>query len=168
MNSIDEQIKEDELEADDNGGLLDEELARTSKLDPTRELFCQLYATHQEFFGNGVQSYIEAYQPDQTKPNWYKTACASSSRILTNVKVIDRINEILEETGMNDAFIDKQLSFLITQHSDFTNKLGAIKEYNKLKARITDKIDHTTNGESINGFNFIRNDKDNSDNQTNV
>ena len=38
----------------------------------------------------------------------------------------------------------------MTQHADFGNKLGAIKEYNKLKQRIVDKIDHTTKGESLN------------------
>lgn len=149
-------------------------------LSPKQELFCQLYATESEFFGNGVQSYIEAYEPDQSKPNWYKSACSSASRLLTNVKVINRINAILEETGLNDAFIDKQLSFLITQHSDFTTKLGAIKEYNKLRQRITEKLDHTTKGESIGGFQFLRaeeptikeftptlDEEDHTDNQTN-
>lgn len=110
-----------------------------TELSPKREKFCRLYSTESEFFGNGVQSYIEAYEPDQSKPNWYKSACSSASRMLGNVKVIARINEILTETGLNDAFIDKQLSFLIAQHADFTNKLGAIKEYNKLKQRIIDK-----------------------------
>ncbi len=114
-----------------------------------QEKFCQLYATDREFFGNGVQSYIEAYDPDTTKPNWYKTACSSASQLLSNIKVIARINEILEETGLNDAFTDKQLSFLIAQHSSFDAKLGAIKEYNKLKARITDKLDVTTKGQPI-------------------
>lgn len=117
------------------------ETTEATKLVLKQEEFCQLYATETEFFGNGVQSYIEAYKPDQTKSNWYKSACSSASRLLSNVKVIKRINEILEETGLNDAFIDKQLSFLIAQHSDFTNKLGAIKEYNKLKQRITDKTE---------------------------
>jgi hypothetical protein len=31
------------------------------KLNPKQELFCELYATDREFFGNGVQSSIEAY-----------------------------------------------------------------------------------------------------------
>lgn len=128
-------------------------------LTPKQEAFCQLYATESEFFGNGVQSYIEAYEPDQTRPNWYKSACSSASRLLSNVKVITRINTILEQTGLNDAFIDKQLSFLITQHSDFTSKLGAIKEYNKLRQRITEKKDITSNGKTIDGFNFVRADE---------
>lgn len=106
-----------------------------------QERFCLLYATDREFFGNGVQTYIEVYEPKQSKPNWYKTACQSASRLLSNVKVFTRINELLEQNGLNDAFVDKKLLFLISQHADFTNKLGAIREYNKLKQRITEKHD---------------------------
>ena len=123
------------------------------KLNPKQEEFCQLYATDREFFGNGVQSYIESYEPDQTKPNWYKSACSSASRILSSVKVMARINAILEETGFNDSHVDKQLSFLISQHADFTNKLGAIKEYNKLKKRIEEKENITT--VVINGIDYV-------------
>src|SRR3990167_982426 len=101
--------------------------------------FAKLYATDAEFFGNGVQSYIEIYEPNKNKPNWYKSVCSSASRLLSSVKVVERINELLAETGFNEAFIDKQLSFLITQHADFPTKLGAIKEFNKLKGRITEK-----------------------------
>lgn len=107
-------------------------------LNLKQEEFCKLYASDREFFGNGAQAYIEVYEPDRTKPNWYKTACQSASRLLSNVKVCERINQLLEECGLNDQFVDKQLTFLITQHADFGNKMAAIREYNKLKARITD------------------------------
>ncbi len=120
-------------------------MAKKTKVTPKQEKFCQLYAGEEEFFGNGVQSYIEAgYDIDMTKPNWYKTACVAASQLLSNVKVLKRIDEILEEQGFNDQFIDKQLKFLATQHVDFKAKLGAVKEYNKLKQRITDKkeIEH--------------------------
>jgi hypothetical protein len=120
------------------------------KLNPKQELFCELYATSKEFFGNGVETYLEVYDVDHSKPNWYKTACAAASRLLSNVKVIDRISELLEEGGLNDAFTDKQLKFLITQYADFTSKLGAIREYNKLKQRIIDKLDLTSKGKRIN------------------
>lgn len=112
-----------------------------TKLNPKQERFCQLYATDVEFFGNGVQAYIEAYDPNTSKPNWYKSAQASASRLLSNVIICNRINEILEDTGFNDVAIDKQLAFLITQHTDYKSKLGAIKEYNSLKKRITQKIE---------------------------
>ena len=118
-------------------------------LNLRQEKFCQLYATSKEFFGNGVESYLEVYDVDRNKPNWYSIACASASRLLSNEKIVNRINAILEQTGFNDAFVDKELSFLITQHADFQTKLGAIKEYNKLKQRIQDKLDLTTKGEKI-------------------
>ena len=113
------------------------------KLNQRQERFCKLYATDREFFGNGVQTYIEVYEPDQSKPNWYKTACALASQLLSNTKVYNRINELLEENGLNDVFVDKQLLFLISQQSDFTSKLGAMKEYNKLKQRIVDRLEHS-------------------------
>lgn len=109
-------------------------------LNPKQEKFCQLYATDKEFFGNGVESYVEVYDVDQSKPNWYKSACSSASRLLSNVKVCERINTLLEEGGLNDQFVDKQLVFLITQHADFGSKMAAIREYNQLKSRITKNI----------------------------
>jgi hypothetical protein len=112
-------------------------------LNLQQEEFCQLYTTDAEFFGNGVQAYIEAYKPDQSKPNWYKTSLAAASRLLANVKICERINQLLEEGGLNDQFVDKQLTFLVTQHADFKSKLGAIKEYNKLKKRVSDRLEHT-------------------------
>lgn len=108
-------------------------------LNPKQEEFCQLYTTDKEFFGNGVESYLEIYDIDRSKPNWYKSACSCASKLLSNAKVIDRISDLLEEGGLNDNFVDKQLKFLLTQKADFGNKMRAIAEYNKLKARITEK-----------------------------
>lgn len=111
-------------------------------LNTEQEAFCQCYtSSDKEFFGNWVQSYIEVYDPDTSKPNRYKTACVSASQILSNIKVITRINELLDDQWLNDANVDKQLLFLITQFDDKGNKLWAIKEYNKLKKRIEDKLD---------------------------
>lgn len=113
-------------------------------LNAEQEYFCQCYVSgDKELFGNGVQSYIEAYDPDTTQKNWYKAACASASRLLSSVKVIARINGLLEEWGLNDQFVDWQLLFLIQQHADFGSKMRAIWEYNKLKQRITQKVEHS-------------------------
>jgi len=112
-----------------------------TKLNPKKEKFCQLYATEKEFFCNGVQSYIEAYKPDQSKPNWYKTARQQAYRLLTNVGILRRIDELIELDGMNDSYVDKQLGKLIQQDAEFGIKLGAIKEYNVLKERIKNKFD---------------------------
>jgi hypothetical protein len=117
--------------------------SKTTKLNPKQEQFCQLYASDREFFGNGVESYIEVYQPDRSKKGWYNGACSSASRLLRSVKVCERINELLEKGGLNDQAVDKQLAFLVTQHADFGAKLGAIREYNKLKKRIVERKEVT-------------------------
>ena len=93
--------------------------------------------------GNWVQAYLEVYDIDMEKKWWYKTACANSSRLLSNDKVYTRINTLLEEQWLNDQFIDKQLLFVISQQADLSNKLQAIKEYNKLKQRVIDKLEVT-------------------------
>ena len=124
-------------------------MAKEGKLNLEQEKFCKLYATDAEFFGNGVATYVEVYKPDQKKPNWYKSACSSASRILSNVKVCQYINNLLEKDGLNNEFIDKQLLFLATQHADFGSKMNAIKEYNQLKSRILKRTDITSGGKPI-------------------
>jgi hypothetical protein len=120
---------------------IDEHNKKVEDLKMKQERFCQLYATDADFFGNGVEAYLEVYAIDRSKPNWYKTACAAASRLLSNVKVCERINEIMVDCGFNDIAVDKQHAFLIAQHDDKHVKLGAIKEYNKLKQRIVEKVE---------------------------
>jgi len=139
-----EEIKRKQAEFDALHEISDE-------LNEKQELFCKLYATDREFFGNGTRSYIEAYNPPREKENWYDIASASASRLLRNVKIYTRINAILAETGLNDVAVDKQMSMLIHQHADFSSKLGAIKEYNKLKQRIINKSDLMSGGKEIKG-----------------
>lgn len=105
-------------------------------LTKRQQKFCELYATNIEFFWNWVQAYLEVYDIDTSKPWWYKTACAGASRMLSNVKVCERINELLQEKWLNDEFVDKQLLFLITQNADLWVKIRSIAEYNSLRARI--------------------------------
>ncbi|HEC30483.1 MAG TPA: hypothetical protein ENI66_00520 [Candidatus Yonathbacteria bacterium] len=101
--------------------------------------FCEIYATSEEFFANGAQSYIEVYSL-KSKPITYKTALANASRLLVKANVLEYINLLLELRGLNDTFVDKQLELLITQGADFKSKLGAIKEYNNLKKRVDKDI----------------------------
>jgi hypothetical protein len=112
-------------------------------LNMKQELFCQYYASPSEYFGNGTQSYIQAYDIDVTQKGAYASARACASLLLTKVNICQRIDALLEELGLNDMFVDKQLSFLISQHGDFSAKLGAIREYNKMRERITDKVEHS-------------------------
>lgn len=110
-----------------------------SKLNTRQEKFCQVYATDREFFGNGTTSYLEVYDVDHGKPNYINIAAVSASQLLRNPKIIARISELLEDGGFNDANVDKQLNFLVGQHADLKTKLGAIREYNNLKKRITER-----------------------------
>ena len=146
-----ETLKDKEEEKKHLLSLIDPELYKLAnpKLNLHQEAFCQLYARHQEFFGDGLETYIKVYRPNQNNPGWYNVASVSVHRMLKNIKILDRINQIMVNTGFNDAHIDKQLSFIVTQNSDFSSKLGAIKEYNKLKQRIQDKIDLTSKGKQI-------------------
>ena len=105
--------------------------------------FCRLFATEQEFFGNGVQSYIEAYDYDIAKPNAYKSAASCAHKLLKNADILAYIDEIMTEIGFNEGHADKQLGFLMTQNSEMGVKLGAIKEFNALKTRIVKKMQHS-------------------------
>jgi hypothetical protein len=108
-------------------------------LTEQQELFCEFYAGDEEMFANGVKSYMKAY-PDST----YASAKSCASVFLTNLNILARINELLEMGVLNDGFVDKQLSFLINQNMELGTKLAAIREYNALKKRITQKIEVST------------------------
>lgn len=123
------------------------EIERTT--NAKQELFCNYYASDYESFGNGVSSYIKAYGPDTKQKNWYKNACSAASQLLSNTKVCLRINELLELGVLNDTVVDKELSFVIIQKGDLTAKMTGIREYNKLKQRITDKLDLTSKGKKL-------------------
>ncbi len=109
------------------------------KLNAKQEKFCKLYASDEEFFCNGVKSYMKAYGT-KDKPATYNTARANSYNLLTKTYFLKKIVELIELDGLNDSFVDKQLAKLINQDADFKAKMGAIKEYNALKTRITKKL----------------------------
>jgi len=107
------------------------------------ERFCRIYTTESEFFGNGVNSYIQAYDLDESEPGTYSVASASATRLLKKVSVMARINYLLDNLILNDAHVDKQMAYLITQNAQLQPKLGAIQEYNKLRNRINEKQNNT-------------------------
>ena len=109
------------------------------KLNSRQERFCQLFASDREFFMNGVQSYCEAYGKDRFNHRHYNVAKVEASKLLTKPNILERITELIELGGLNDSVVDKQLAKIIAQDADLHAKLGGIREYNKLKARITDK-----------------------------
>jgi len=114
--------------------------AEVKKLTLKQELFCQLYATNLDYYGNWVQAYIEAYKIDLTKKWAYKTAQVSASQNLWKHMILERLRELGDEV-LNDAMIDKELAFVASQRSELWPKMKAINEYNKLKNRITDKLE---------------------------
>lgn len=120
-------------------------------LTPKQERFCQLFVS-EEFFGNGTQSYGEAYDIDLNSA--YNTAKVNASKLLTKTNICDRINELLDQAGLNDNFVDKQMLFMITQNADYAQKMAAIREYNKVKGRITSKHDIQSGGQPIGNISF--------------
>lgn len=60
----------------------------------------------------------------------------------------------MEERGFNDDAVKREHFKLLTQAKDEV-RMRAVDSYYKLKGKITDKIDHTTSGEKITGFNYI-------------
>jgi phage terminase small subunit len=118
------------------------------ELNERQKLFCKYYVS-EEFFGNGVKAYCMAYGLDFTDIKDYNQARSSASDLLTNPNILTHINEQLDEAGLNDNFVDKQLLFALTQNADMSSKVKAIGEYNKLRQRITDKSKVETSGEII-------------------
>lgn len=118
------------------------------ELNEKQLAFCMLYVS-KEFFANGVESYAEAYGINLEDQGKYNVCAAAASRMLINVNILEKINELLDLAGLNDQFVDKQLTFVIMQNADLGSKVAGIREYNKLKSRITTKIDHTSKGEKI-------------------
>ena len=118
------------------------------ELNERQKLFCKYYVS-EEFFGNGVRAYCMAYGLDFTDIKEYNGAKVSACDLLTNPNVLACINEQLDEAGLNDNFVDKQLLFALTQNADMSSKVKAIGEYNKLRQRIIDKSKVETSGEII-------------------
>jgi len=112
------------------------------KLNEKQEQFCLIYVS-KEFFANGTEAYAESYGIDLSLPGKYNQCSVCASKLLTNANILERINELIDLAGLNDSFVDKQLTFVITQNADMGSKVAAIREYNKLKKRITDKLEVT-------------------------
>ncbi len=108
--------------------------------NPQHEMFCILFASDKEFFGNGVESYAEAYDIDVEEKGQYKVAASGASRLLTNAGILTRIDELLDLI-MNDQVVDKQLAYWIQQKANPQASVGAIKEYNALKQRVIKRIE---------------------------
>jgi phage terminase small subunit len=115
-------------------------------LNEKQKLFVKYYVS-KDFFANGVESYAEAYGLDSGNIKDYNTAKVNASKLLTNTNILAYMRELLDLSGLNDDFVDKELLFVIMQNSDLGSKVKAISEYNKLRQRITDKSKSETTSE---------------------
>jgi len=115
------------------------------ELNEKQELFCK-YFVSKDFYANGVESYAAVYGLDLSNPKNYNTAKVNASKLLTNTNISSYITQMLDDAGLNDNFVDKQLLFVISQHADLNAKMKAIEQYNKLKQRITDKSETKVSG----------------------
>lgn len=103
------------------------------------ELFCQFYVT-KDFFGSGVEAYAEAYDKDLSIQGVYGVCGTLSSKLLKNLEILHRIDELMEHAVLNDQFVDREMAFVIQQKADLHAKIKGINEYNKVKKRVADGI----------------------------
>lgn len=105
-------------------------------LNLKQDLFCKIYATDPECIGNATVAYMKAYGNE----NMF-TSKTAGAQLLAKNEITERIAEYIELDGFNDQAVDKKHNFLIKQNKDLGVSLKAIQEYNKLKKRITDRLE---------------------------
>jgi phage terminase small subunit len=106
-------------------------------LNPQQELFCHLFARDNSFIGNAARAYAEAYGLSKKQ---YGSAIRSASRLLINVDIKKRVNELLDEC-LENRVVDRELAKAILQNENLHAKVAAIKEYNRLRDRAADRLE---------------------------
>ena len=109
-----------------------------TELTIKQELFCKKYI---EYRGNGTKSYCDAFEKDFYDSKEYNLAKTLASELLTNPNIVARIRELLDETGLNELFVDNELKHLIWQDEDRNAKAKGIDIYNKIARRYDEKIE---------------------------
>lgn len=140
VTSIASKSQEDFVLAQNGSGLRDDEPGTVDNINPQQRRFINFYVGDPLVFANGVRAYAKAYNIELNQFT-YDTCKSNAHRLLTNAYILEEINKLLEKSGMNDEFMDKQLIWLATQQSDFKSKLGAVREYNRIKKRAKDEGD---------------------------
>jgi len=139
------------------------------KLNLKQDLFCQYFVKNSELRGNATLCYAEAYgydldsmstenervqEWDENKEAYVEvekhgtseraraeTVCSSNGRyLLRNHRVQDYITKLYNEL-LRDDVVDRELAKVILQDDKLESKVSGIREYNKLKKRITDLIE---------------------------
>lgn len=160
---------------------------QNNELNLQQEAFCRFYTQNRELFGNATLAYAEAYnyrldelsredeidEKGNKKPNTseydraYNTCSVNGSRLLRISKIDERIRDLLNEMLL-DKVIDAELVSIILKGEKDSDRVAAIREYNKLKQRIIEKTDLTSRGEKITGISYVLPEETNGNNgQTN-
>ena len=118
-------------------------------LRPVETLFCFLYSSAGDYFNNATRAYGMAYGmdlPPIRKPvcDWtkkekstYNLAGVEAHNLLKNYKIRQECDRVLM-SEFKDEIADKELLWTLKQREDLNAKMSSIREYNKLKQRVTD------------------------------
>lgn len=131
---------------------------KTETLNPNEKMFCQLYFGGGEFFGNGTWSYIQAYNLSvpliaysylkRVDQKQYDVAKNGAYRLLIKAHIVKEGDKILDSL-FKESVVDRELTKIIMQDKDKMSKNVAIREFNRLKNRVQEKIDLTSKGKMI-------------------
>jgi hypothetical protein len=147
-------------------------VSKSKRLKPNEELFCRLYTQNSQYRSNGTMSYARAFQYDLDKMSTekpllskdpviygaseyekaHKTCSVMAITLLGKTSIQERLVVLMNQL-LRDDIVDAELNRIIMQNDELPSKAAAIREYNKLKQRITDKVDFTTKGQPLNTFN---------------
>lgn len=139
--------------------------------NPKHELFAHLYSGHHNanLFGNGTQCYALAFgytdrisaaqqlieeltskgeagysvkvKAQEASIRRMKNVCTvDGSRLLINAKVRARCDWLLSNMISSD-FADQELQYVIAQRGDLQAKVQAIREHNRIKNRVAEKLE---------------------------
>ena len=131
-------------------------VSKTKKkgLTAKQEKFCQMFAKDRDCFGNGTQTFLKVFKKKDGTSQTYRTAQSNAYKLLTKPHITKRIRELID-IYISDEVVDKELGAVIQQWGEIPSKVAAIREYNRVKGRISpEKVEVTI--KKIEGFNFIK------------
>jgi len=123
-------------------------IVKEKNLTPQQDEFCRLYTSWNKLYrGNATQSYIKAYKLDvYDEETWkmldkkqYNVWGVLWGKLLKNIRIKKKIDKLLDE-WFSDKTIDNELSYVIKQNEELSSKVSAIKEANRLKARVREVV----------------------------
>jgi hypothetical protein len=83
------------------------------------------------------------------KQKWHRTCEVHGSRLMSDGEVYAACQDEFLRVHDDDSLVDTELGWLIRQREHPQTKVAAIRELNKKKGRIIDKLDLTSQGEKV-------------------